>query len=373
MGASRVWAGYHATVILDASADKVYAWGLNNYGQLGITGEKRKTALFSPTEASAFNALGCGWTAVACGQHHSLALDDKGQLYAVGRCEYGRLGLGERTGDAEALEPVPALANSRVVSIAAGTSNSFAVTDTGEVFAWGMGSEGQLGTGSCSDAPSPAPAHPAALAGKRARAVRAGGQHTVLLVEDPNAAQAASPAPDAETSDQHTGDEPSEPREPEPVPAKKARGRATKRGLKQDQEEEVSSTSSAAPAPPAHPAPPVAPQKVNGDEKKETPMEVDETDSKQENKEETQEESKQATDTDITETKPDTSDTSSQDNATVPSETPDVEMKPEQPEPEQAEEKKAEVNGTPEEKKEVEIEAKTVESVQDTAAAGTTA
>lgn len=34
-GASRVWAGYHATVVQDSN-DKMFAWGLNNYGQLGM-------------------------------------------------------------------------------------------------------------------------------------------------------------------------------------------------------------------------------------------------------------------------------------------------------------------------------------------------
>ncbi|KAL4706173.1 hypothetical protein ACJJTC_015041 [Scirpophaga incertulas] len=131
-GASRVWAGYHATFALDAANDKVFAWGLNNYGQLGITGEKRKTALFSPMECDAFNT-GSGWQQVACGQHHSLALDSSGQVMAIGRCEYGRLGLGDRTTDAETLEAVPKLQNKKCVSIAAGTCNSFAVTDTGKI------------------------------------------------------------------------------------------------------------------------------------------------------------------------------------------------------------------------------------------------
>lgn len=32
-GAIKVWAGYHATFA--KTADKLVAWGLNNYGQLG--------------------------------------------------------------------------------------------------------------------------------------------------------------------------------------------------------------------------------------------------------------------------------------------------------------------------------------------------
>lgn len=44
-----------------------------------------------------------------------------------------------------------------------------------------MGSEGQLGTGSSSDAAEPTPA-PTAPAGAVPIAVAAGGQHTVLLL-----------------------------------------------------------------------------------------------------------------------------------------------------------------------------------------------
>ncbi|CAH0598770.1 unnamed protein product [Chrysodeixis includens] len=270
-GASRVWAGYHATVVLDNN-DRLYAWGLNNYGQLGITGEKRKTALFSPTECDAFSALGAAWSSVACGQHHSLALDAKGQVYAIGRCEYGRLGLGDRVGDAEVPEPIPKLQNKKVVSIAAGTSNSFAVTDTGEVLSWGMGSEGQLGTGQCADAAEPTPALTppgAAPPATRPARISAGGQHTVLLQEDSSSQKEASPPPESESSEQKTESQSTEDEEEEQEasPPKRA---------KTEQEGEISSTSSAQPSELGGDA---KPQKVNGDEKKETPMEVDETDS----------------------------------------------------------------------------------------------
>lgn len=237
-GGARIWAGYHATFVLDNN-DKMLAWGLNNYGQLGITGEKRKTAIFSPTECDAFTSQQCGWVRVACGQHHSLALDNNGQVYAIGRCEYGRLGLGDRAGDAEVLEPIPALQNKKVISIAAGTSNSFAVTDSGSVVSWGMGSEGQLGTGACNDAAEPTAAVTPALADRTPLHVSAGGQHTVLLVEDPTAQKEASPPPESETSEQKGDSQSAESEEEEPRPAKRP---------KNEQEGEISSTSSAQPS-----------------------------------------------------------------------------------------------------------------------------
>ncbi|PZC82935.1 hypothetical protein B5X24_HaOG209378 [Helicoverpa armigera] len=357
-GGSRIWAGYHATFVLDTN-DKMFAWGLNNYGQLGITGEKRKTAIFTPTECDAFTRLNTEWRSVAAGQHHSLALDTAGQLYAIGRCEYGRLGLGDRAGDAEVLEPIPKLQNKKVICIAAGTSNSFAVTDTGEVFSWGMGSEGQLGTGGSADAAEPAPAVTPPLHARTPVHISAGGQHTVLRVEDPASQKEDSPPPESETSEQKPEPVSQDEEEPE-TPAKRART---------EQEEEISSTSSAQPAE-VNDAKPQAKKKkrvpasvssssnkttrkkkVNGDEKKETPMEVDETDNKQEQKDETETKSAdEQTDTDQTEpdntqtdSKIETTDTSSQ-------ETTDSETKSQDHEKTDVDmsDPVAEVNGTPE-------------------------
>ncbi|CAH0403640.1 unnamed protein product [Chilo suppressalis] len=354
-GASRIWAGYHATFAMHTN-EKMYAWGLNNYGQLGITGENRKTALFTPMECSAFSS-NTTWTRVACGQHHSLALDSQGQVYAIGRCEYGRLGLGDRAGDAEILEPIPKLQNQRCVSIAAGTSNSFAVTSTGEVLSWGMGSEGQLGTGTSADAPSPttAPAPPA-------RHVSAGGQHALVLTDDPALQKEDSPAPEQETADEKA-DEEKEEEEPQVPEKKKPRG--TKRQKKQEQEDEVSSTSSAAP----HSTDEAKPQKVNGDEKKESAMEVDETDKapETEKKEETPtEEQKDITEPEKVEmeteskeeSKPETTDTSSQETTDSDTKSQETEKSEDKSNDVEMAEEKPEVNGEPET-----VETKTVEGI----------
>ncbi|KAJ0170438.1 hypothetical protein K1T71_013809 [Dendrolimus kikuchii] len=352
----RIWAGSHATFVLDANTDKVFAFGLNNYGQLGISGEKRRGALYVPAECDAFGAVGARWSSVAVGQHHSLALDHHGQVYAVGRCEYGRLGLGDRTGDAEALEPIPALQDKKCISIATGTSSSFAVTDTGEVWSWGMGSEGQLGTGKCNDEPSPTLATLPQVEGCTARHISGGGQHTVLLVEDPASRKEETPPPEKETEEEKA-EEKSEEEIDEEEEEKPKRKRAKKQ--EKEEEDEVTSTSTDKSKEDAKP------QKINGDEKKETPMEVDETDKQEEQKQEDDQTDKPSETTpEQPEDKPDQkleTDTSSQDTQTSlesqtsqekdekTEENPDVEMQ----------DTSDKVNGTPEEK----IETKSVEGL----------
>ncbi|XP_038217068.1 regulator of chromosome condensation isoform X2 [Zerene cesonia] len=286
---SRIWAGYHATFALDANTDKMFAWGLNNYGQLGVTGEKRRAALYSPAECDAFPGGAGAVGAVAAGQHHSLALDAAGRAYSVGRCEYGRLGLGDRTTDAETLEAIPKLQNKRCVSIAAGTSNSFALTDTGEVLAWGMGSEGQLGTGSTADANEPTPAVCVGLGPATPLRISAGGQHSVLFVEDKSPQKEPTPQPEPEET---------------PAEVEMAAEKPKAKKAKQEQDEHISSTSSQS----------EEAKKINGDEKKDTPMEVDETDksdkSQDDNKQTDEQSAEEASEL---ESKAESMDTSSQD------------------------------------------------------------
>lgn len=84
------------------------------------------------------------------------------KCWAIGRKEYGRLGIGAAEKDIEALVPVEKLKDEKIIQLSCGESCSFAVTEDGKVFAWGFGSNNQLGTGSDEDA-----LEPTLLTGKR--------------------------------------------------------------------------------------------------------------------------------------------------------------------------------------------------------------
>jgi len=80
--------------------------------------------------------------------------------------------------------PIPALSSLTCTDIAAGSAVSFAVTEDGVVYGWGMGSNGQLSTGdSEDDVWQPIVLKAKALENKKVILVAAGGQHTVLLVK----------------------------------------------------------------------------------------------------------------------------------------------------------------------------------------------
>ena len=119
------------------------------------------------------------------GQHHTLALDAAGGVHALGRVEYGRLGLGNQR-QTDATEPIPvagALEGQKCVEVSCGTTVSFAVTDGGECFSWGMGSNGQLGHEDDEDAWEPSKMLGKQLEQRRVMAVSGGGQHTVLIAQ----------------------------------------------------------------------------------------------------------------------------------------------------------------------------------------------
>ncbi|KPJ01253.1 Regulator of chromosome condensation [Papilio xuthus] len=108
-----------------------------------------------------------------------------------------------------------------------------------EAFSWGMGSEGQLGTGAAADASEPTPPTSAPFDTRKSIRVSAGGQHTVLLLEE---TKELSPPPENKV-EMETVEETAEEQEPEEEKVEKKR--PAKRQKKQEQDEEISSTSTA--------------------------------------------------------------------------------------------------------------------------------
>ncbi|ETR71995.1 MAG: hypothetical protein OMM_02059 [Candidatus Magnetoglobus multicellularis str. Araruama] len=86
---------------------------------------------------------------IVAGGHHSIAIDENGQLWAWGSNGSGR--LGNATAGTKASVPVPVNTVSgdgqlsNIISVAAGFSHSIALLDNGRVVAWGSNNSRQLG------------------------------------------------------------------------------------------------------------------------------------------------------------------------------------------------------------------------------------
>jgi len=174
-----VWAGSYNTLARTESG-QMLVMGLNNYSQMALPLSKGLT-FYMPHKSKNLTAL--SWRNIAIGQHHAICLEDSGSVYALGRSEYGRLGLGsEETEDAVSPTNISRLKD--CVEVSCGTAVSYAVTRAGECFSWGMGTNGQLGTGEEEDVFTPTKMEGKQLKGKKVVAVSSGGQHTVLIAQN---------------------------------------------------------------------------------------------------------------------------------------------------------------------------------------------
>jgi alpha-tubulin suppressor-like RCC1 family protein len=186
------------------STGQLYAFGSNYFGQLGdrtnnLTEEPNPT----PTLVTLPGASG-PVTQIAAGYAHSLALTSSGQLYAFGENSSGQ--LGNTTNDSpwsEAANPTPTLvtlpgASGRVMRIAAGGGYSLALTSSGQLYAFGSNTRGQLGNTTNNDraAGVPTPALVELPGGANIDTMATGpvAAHTLVVAADLAVANSSLPA-----------------------------------------------------------------------------------------------------------------------------------------------------------------------------------
>jgi alpha-tubulin suppressor-like RCC1 family protein len=168
----------------------VWAWGRNDYGQLGNgSTTPSNVALQVLKDGKALKA-----EAIAGGGWHSLALLEDGTVMAWGSNYYGQLGNGSTT-DSHVpvkVQGIPAVREDGTLvkgtAIAADGHNSLALLDDGTVWAWGWNNYGQLGDGSTTDSHVPVkvqgiPVKATAIA-LAAPFVEEEGAHCLALLED---------------------------------------------------------------------------------------------------------------------------------------------------------------------------------------------
>ncbi|XP_041773401.1 probable E3 ubiquitin-protein ligase HERC4 isoform X1 [Anopheles merus] len=120
---------------------QVFSWGSNAVGQLGHDAENGR----QPTPRM-IKAIGAKHVVqIASGQYHCLALTNNGELYAWGSNSYGQLGIGTTSEKVPMPTLIQSLAGVPIAFIACGGNHSFAVSKSGAIFGWGKNTFGQLG------------------------------------------------------------------------------------------------------------------------------------------------------------------------------------------------------------------------------------
>ncbi|WP_217134938.1 RCC1 domain-containing protein [Leucobacter chinensis] len=174
--ANQVEAGFYHSLALGSNG-RVYGWGDNGNGQLGNPAAGKNASL--PVEAQL--PADVRVTALAAGSYFSLALSESGDLYAWGYNDKGQLGDGSTVTRSTPVK-VENPDGAHFVSVAAGNGQSYAVTTSGEVYAWGTNDSGQLGTGDTTGSVLPKRVNFAT--GVSIVSIAAGHSHTLALDSD---------------------------------------------------------------------------------------------------------------------------------------------------------------------------------------------
>ncbi|WP_124053945.1 RCC1 domain-containing protein [Arcanobacterium ihumii] len=128
------------------------AWGKNQWGQLGIGCEEGRPC---PMDHNHFEAVeapdGVSFVSSDAGAEHAAAVTKEGKIYAWGRNTGGLLGV--ETKDEKVLKPaaVTAPADVKFISVSAGSNYTLALASDGSVYGWGKNTNGQLGIGTSMD------------------------------------------------------------------------------------------------------------------------------------------------------------------------------------------------------------------------------
>ena len=124
------------------SGSFVWGWGDNSFGQLGLGSNEPSVTFAAPILSLQDKQI----TAIAAGGDQSFALDIDGNVWAWGRNDFGQLGIGSdepKRNTPVKLEHFP----TRIIRIAAGAFHTLAIDSGGTLWAWGFNGSGQLGTG----------------------------------------------------------------------------------------------------------------------------------------------------------------------------------------------------------------------------------
>lgn len=174
-----VGAGYFHSFAVDSDGD-VFAWGLNQYGQLGLeVGDE--TIIWTPTIVPSLSPSELGNDArvvqISGGEHHTVFLLSDGRVFAAGRCDSSQLGVAEdhpafkkmKADDKDHIAPPvqvffppPPTANepnpdlpayqasddgktvNPIVKVSVGGRATLAVSKSGHAYSWGYGASCQV-------------------------------------------------------------------------------------------------------------------------------------------------------------------------------------------------------------------------------------
>uniref|UniRef100_A0A7M4FZI6 HECT and RLD domain containing E3 ubiquitin protein ligase family member 6 n=1 Tax=Crocodylus porosus TaxID=8502 RepID=A0A7M4FZI6_CROPO len=177
---TRVSCGKEHSLVV-SNEGKVFSWGAGSEGQLG-TGEFKEQS-FIPKKIDVL--LNHRVLQVTCGHYHSLALTQDGRVFSWGQNSHGQLGLGKEFPSQASPQQVASLNGIPLAQVAAGGAHSFALSLSGVVYGWGRNSARQLGLNQANTKEQVfKPWSVAALKSIGVIYISCGDEHTAVLTQD---------------------------------------------------------------------------------------------------------------------------------------------------------------------------------------------
>eukprot|EP00002_Diphylleia_rotans_P026297 TRINITY_DN5231_c0_g1_i5.p1 TRINITY_DN5231_c0_g1~~TRINITY_DN5231_c0_g1_i5.p1 ORF type:complete len:1370 (+),score=193.14 TRINITY_DN5231_c0_g1_i5:77-4186(+) len=184
---------FHSACVTDKG--DIYTWGYGKSYCLGTN--DTETARF-PKKIDLSFLSPQRVTSVSCGRAHTLFLTDMGRVYGFGDNKLGQVGIDETQTDSGEKYVVKKpteikftassdegqkekTENIQIKSIATGSLHSFAISVSGELFAWGCGTYGQLGLGSVKNMKVPTKIKEVNF---KAASVSCGERHTACITDE---------------------------------------------------------------------------------------------------------------------------------------------------------------------------------------------
>ncbi|KAH3756587.1 cell wall anchor protein [Pelomyxa schiedti] len=172
--------------VLQVDSGVVYSCGSNEFGQLGVNSFSPHSELIQVS--SEFLPLNKKITAIGCGYAHTVLQLDSMEIVVWGANEGFQLALSDFT----AYFPSPtllrrsALLGKRILCVAGGQGHTAVTLESGELYAWGKNTCGQLGTGDFLDRLTPEWIVSPVFLGRRVSKVSCGLLHTVAYCDTNN-------------------------------------------------------------------------------------------------------------------------------------------------------------------------------------------
>ena len=136
---------------------RVFAWGSNARGRLGIGRALVRPAVPTPLPSGSFAHRRV--VSIGCGLHHSVFLLEDGSVFTAGCNENGQLGRQHAFRSVTTAAPAPCRVELpeavKIVRISSGRHHVLALDQDGEMWAWGKNDSGQLGILGQQDSPVP--------------------------------------------------------------------------------------------------------------------------------------------------------------------------------------------------------------------------